>query len=60
MTVYLKMVMDLFIFFKKLELTQAPRTKNIIANILSKLAISKDSKLLKVVLIEHLPKPFNG
>lgn len=57
MVVYLKLVLDLVSQFERLELIQVPRIENTHADALSKLVSSKDSKLLKVVSIEHLAKP---
>lgn len=58
MSFYLKKVMELLPCFEKFELNRIPRTKNTNTNALSKLASSKDSELLRVVSIEHLPRPF--
>lgn len=57
MVAHLKLVLDLVPHFERFELTQVPRLENTHANVLSKLASSKDSELLKVVPIEHLSKP---
>ncbi|XP_022859441.1 uncharacterized protein LOC111380181 [Olea europaea var. sylvestris] len=57
MTSYLKMVMNLLLFFEKVEIIQISRLKNAHADALSKLASSKDSKLLVIVPIEHLLTP---
>lgn len=57
MAVYLKLVMDSLPNFKRFELIQVPRQGNSHVDALSKLASSKDSKLLKIVPIEHLAEP---
>ncbi|XP_022856949.1 uncharacterized protein LOC111378016 [Olea europaea var. sylvestris] len=57
MASYLKTVMNLVPSFEKFELIQIPRIENAHADTLSKLASSKDSELLTVVLIEHLLIP---
>lgn len=57
MTSYLKLVTKLLPSFEKFEMIQIPRVENEHTDALSKLAISKDSKLLIVVPIEHLQKP---
>ncbi|XP_022897539.1 uncharacterized protein LOC111411217 [Olea europaea var. sylvestris] len=57
MAAYLKLVLDLIPHFERFELIQVPRLKKTYADALSKLASSKDSKLLKIVPIERLSKP---
>ncbi|CAI9786550.1 unnamed protein product [Fraxinus pennsylvanica] len=56
MAAYLKKAMKLIPYFDKFELTQIPRVENLHANALSKLVSSKDSELLKIVLVEYLPR----
>lgn len=56
MATYLKVVMRLLPNFDRFELTHIPRNENHHADALSKLAGSRDSELLAVVLIEHLPR----
>ncbi|XP_022880778.1 uncharacterized protein LOC111398055 [Olea europaea var. sylvestris] len=57
MAAYLKLVMNLVPHFERFELVQVLRLKNTHTDTLSKLASSRDSKLLKIVSIERLPKP---
>ncbi|CAI9765389.1 unnamed protein product [Fraxinus pennsylvanica] len=57
MAAYLKLLMNSIPKFEKFELIQVPRQENSYADALSKLVSSKDSNLLKVVLIEHLAEP---
>ncbi|XP_022852995.1 uncharacterized protein LOC111374548 [Olea europaea var. sylvestris] len=57
MIAYLKLVLNLLPHFERFELTQVPRLEITHADALSKLASSKHSELLKIVLIEHLSKP---
>lgn len=57
MVAYLKLVMEFVPTFKKFELTRIPHSKHSHADALSKLASNKDSELLTVVPIEHLPRP---
>ncbi|KAL2454264.1 Uncharacterized protein Adt_48237 [Abeliophyllum distichum] len=58
MASYLKLVRDLIPCFDKFELIQVPRVDNANADALSKLVSSKDTKLLKIIPIEHLVRPF--
>ncbi|CAI9762904.1 unnamed protein product [Fraxinus pennsylvanica] len=57
MAAYLKLVMNSLPDFEKFELIQVPRQENSHADALSKLASSRDSKMLKMVPIEYLTKP---
>ncbi|XP_022891636.1 uncharacterized protein LOC111406442 [Olea europaea var. sylvestris] len=57
MTAYLKLVMNLILHYERFKLVQVPCLENTHANALSKLASSRDSKLLKIVPIERLLKP---
>lgn len=54
---YLKLVLDLILYFEKFELVKIPRLKNAHADALSKLPSSKDSMLLNIVPIKHLLMP---
>lgn len=57
MAAYLKLVVDLFLYFKKFKLLQIPSLENAYTDSLLKPASSKDSELLKIVPFEHLAKP---
>ncbi|XP_022881066.1 uncharacterized protein LOC111398385 [Olea europaea var. sylvestris] len=57
MAAYLKFVLNVVPHFKRFELIQVPHLENTHAYVLSKLANSRDSELLKIVPIELLPKP---
>jgi len=57
MAAYLKVVMSFVPSFERFELMQIPRSYNIHADALAKLASSKNSELLIVVPIEHPTKP---
>ncbi|XP_022869393.1 uncharacterized protein LOC111388815 [Olea europaea var. sylvestris] len=57
LAVYLKLVLNLVPQFERFELVEVPRLENTHVDALSKLASSRDSELLKIVLIERLPKP---
>lgn len=57
MTAYPKQIMELLPTFERFELVQIPCCENSHGNALSKLAISKDSELLAMVPMEHLPMP---
>ncbi|XP_022891607.1 uncharacterized protein LOC111406405 [Olea europaea var. sylvestris] len=57
MASYLKIVMNLLPSFEKFEVMQILRLENTRTDALSKLASSRDSKLLAVVPIEHILMP---
>lgn len=57
MTSYLMKVVELLPQFEIFELNRVPRMENVHVNALSKLASCKDSELLKVIPIEHFPRP---
>lgn len=57
MTAYLELVMNFLPGFERFELVQIPHLEDIHANAIPKLASSKDSELLRIVLIEHPSKP---
>lgn len=57
MAAYLKLVMDFLPSLEKFKPVQVPHLENSHANTLSKLASSRDSELLDIVLIEHLAEP---
>ncbi|XP_022850205.1 uncharacterized protein LOC111372209 [Olea europaea var. sylvestris] len=57
MASYLKIVMNLLPSFEKFKIIQIPHIENALVDALSKLASSKDSKLLPIVPIEYLLTP---
>ncbi|XP_022843135.1 uncharacterized protein LOC111366655 [Olea europaea var. sylvestris] len=57
MAAYLKLVLDLIPHFERFKLIKVPYLENTHVDALSKLASSKNSKLLKIVSIERLSKP---
>lgn len=57
MAAYLKQVMRLLPSFERFELVHIRLCENSRPNALSKLENSKDSELLTIVHIEHLPRP---
>lgn len=56
MATYLKLVTEFVPTFERFELMHIPQSKNSHANAPSKLASSKDSDLLKLVLVEYLSR----
>lgn len=57
MAAYIKLVRDLILLFKKFELVQVPRLDNAHTVALPKLASRKDSKLLKIFLLNSSQSP---
>ncbi|XP_024026071.1 uncharacterized protein K02A2.6-like [Morus notabilis] len=57
MGAYLRKVKEEFVKFKNYEILQIPRTENVNADALTKLAFSRESDTLGVVPIEELERP---